>query len=81
MTKGLTCVDPHVVLVVGGACETPPTAGLGAHVWSLTGVGPDMHLADVGGGEGAPAALERTLKGLLTCNRGVEVSQPTFPFP
>lgn len=53
---------PHVVLEVGGAGEAPPAALLLAHVGPLPGVGADVHLADVGGGEGAATALERTLE-------------------
>ena len=62
----LTCVDPHVVLVVGGAGEAAPAGGLGAHVGPLTCVRPDVNLTDVGGGERAATAFKRTLERLLT---------------
>lgn len=67
MCTFLTCVYPHVVLVVGGAGEASSAAGLGAHVGPLPRMGADVDLADVGGGEGAPTALERALERLLTC--------------
>lgn len=58
---------PHVVLVVSGAGERTAAAGLGAVVRPLTGVCPDVNLADVGGGEGPAAAFDRTFKGLFAC--------------
>lgn len=76
---------PHVVLVVGGAGEGTTAAGLGAVVRPLAGVCSDVNLADVGGGEGPAAALDRTFKGLFTCrernstslqmNRVIEIVQ------
>jgi len=62
-------VYPHVVLVVGGAGERAPAAGLGAVVRPLPGVRSDVDFADVGGGERPAAALHRTFKRLLSCGR------------
>lgn len=53
-----TCVDAHVILVVGGAGEATATVGLRAGVGPLARVGAHMYLADIGRGEGAATALE-----------------------
>lgn len=42
-----TCVDAHVVLVVGGAGEAAATVGLGAGVGPLACVGAHVYLADI----------------------------------
>lgn len=60
-----TCMDPHVVLVIGGAGEGAAAAGLGAVVRPLARVRPDVNFADVGRGEGAAAAFHWALEGLL----------------
>lgn len=60
-----TCMDPHVVLVIGGAGEGAAAAGLGAVVRPLPRVRPDVNFADVGRGEGAAAAFHWALEGLL----------------
>lgn len=65
----LTCVYPHVVLVVGGAGERAPAAGLGAVVRPLAGVRPDVNLADVGGGERPATTFDRAFKRLLSCRQ------------
>lgn len=62
-----TCVDSHVVLVIGGAGEAPPAVGLWTHVRTLARVRSDVNLADVGGGKRAATALKRALEGTLTC--------------
>lgn len=62
-----TCVDSHVVLVVGGTGEAPATARLWTHVGPLARVRPDVNLADVGCGKGAATAHEGALEGTLTC--------------
>lgn len=59
-------MNPHVVLVVGGAGEGSPAAGLSAVVRPLSGVRADVNLADVGGGERPSAALNRTFEWLLS---------------
>lgn len=58
-------MDPHVVLVIGGAGEGAAAAGLGAVVRPLPRVRPDVNFADVGRGEGAAAAFHWALEGLL----------------
>lgn len=60
---------PHMVLVVGGTGERPPTARLGAVVRPLPGVCSDVNFADVGGGKRPAAALDWTFKRLLSCRR------------
>lgn len=62
----VTCVYPHVVLVVGSAGERSPAGRLRTQVRPLARVRARVNLADVGRGEGTPAALERTFKRLLT---------------
>ena len=42
-----TCMDAHVVLVVGGAGEATATVGLGAGVGPLARVGAHVYLADI----------------------------------
>lgn len=42
-----TCMDAHVILVVGGTGEATATVGLGAGVGSLACVGAHMYLADI----------------------------------
>lgn len=42
-----TCVDAHVILVVGGAGEAAAAVGLGAGVGPLACVGAHMYLADI----------------------------------
>lgn len=64
----LTCVNPHVVLVVGGAGEGAAAARLGAVVRTLSGVRSDVDFADVGGGEGPATALDGTFEGLFSCS-------------
>lgn len=63
----LTCVDSHVVLVIGGAGEAPPAVGLWTHVGTLTRVRSDVNLEDVGGGKRAATARKQALEGSLTC--------------
>lgn len=43
----LPCMDPHVIFVVGGAGKGTTAAGLGAVVWPLARVRPNVHLPDV----------------------------------
>lgn len=62
-----TCVDAHVVLVVGGTGEATATVGLGAGVRPLACVGAYMYLADIRRGEGAAAALKRAPERAFTC--------------
>lgn len=62
-----TCVDAHVVLVVGGTREAAATVGLGAGVGPLARVGAHVYLADIGCGEGAAAALEGAPERAFTC--------------
>lgn len=42
-----TCVDAHMILVVGGAGEATATVGLGAGVGPLACVGAHMYLSDI----------------------------------
>lgn len=65
----LTRVYPHMVLVVGGAGERAPAAGLGAVVRPLAGVSPDVNLANVGGGERPATTFDRAFKRLLSCRQ------------
>lgn len=55
-----TCMDAHVILVVGGTGEATTTVGLGAGVGPLACVGTHMYLPDVRCGKGAATALKRT---------------------
>lgn len=66
-----TCVNAHVILVVGGAGEATATVGLGAGVGPLARVGAHMYLADIRCGEGAAAALEGAPEWAFTCGDGV----------
>lgn len=63
----LTCVDSHVVLVIGGTGEAPSAVGLRTHVWPLACMRSDVNLADVGCGKGAATAHKGALEGTLTC--------------
>lgn len=63
---------PHVVLVVGGAGERAPTAGLGAVVRSLSGVRSDVNFTDVGSCKRSAAAFDRAFKRLLSCREGTK---------
>lgn len=63
----LTCVDSHVVLVVGGTGEAPSAVGLRTHVRPLACMRSDVNLADVGCGKGAATAHKGALEGTLTC--------------
>lgn len=65
-----TCVDAHVILVVGGAGEATATVGLGAGVGPLACVGAHMYLADVRRGERAATALKRAPEWAFTCADG-----------
>lgn len=65
-----TCMDSHVVLVVGGTTEPSPTVGLRANIRSFTSVCPDVDLAYIGGGERAATAFKRASEGTLTFTRG-----------
>lgn len=77
-----TCVDSHVVLVVGGAGEAPAAARLWTHVGPLARVRPDVNLADVGRGKGAATAHEGALEGTLTCmDRAMWVRPATMQPP
>lgn len=42
-----TCMDAHVILVVGGTGKATATVGLRAGVGPLARVGAHMHLADI----------------------------------
>lgn len=66
-----TCVDAHMILVVGGAGEAAATVGLGAGVGPLACVGAHVYLADIRCGEGAAAALEGAPERAFTCGDGV----------
>lgn len=46
-TSWPTCMDAHMILVVGGAGEATTTVGLGAGVGPLACVGAHMYLADI----------------------------------
>lgn len=77
-----TCVDSHVVLVVGGTGEAPAAARLWTHVGPLARVRPDVNLADVGRGKGAATAHEGALEGTLTCmDRAMWVRPATMQPP
>lgn len=65
-----TCVDAHVILVIGGAGEAAATVGLGAGVGPLARVGAHMYLADIRRGEGAATALEGASERAFTCGDG-----------
>lgn len=66
-----TCVDAHVILVVGGTGEATATVGLRAGVGPLACVGAHMYLADIRCGEGAATALEGAPEWAFTCGDGV----------
>lgn len=72
----LTCVNPHMVLVISGAGERASAGGLGAVVRPLSSVCSDMNFADVGRGERPAAAFHRALKGLLSCNQRRKTKPP-----
>lgn len=42
-----TCVNPHVVFVVGGAGKSSSTVGFRAVVWPLTSVCSDVNLSNI----------------------------------
>lgn len=65
-----TCMDAHVILVVGGAGEASAAVGLGAGVGPLARVGAHMYLADVRRGEGAATALEGAPEWAFACGDG-----------
>lgn len=62
-----TCMDAHVILVVGGTGEATATVGFRAGVGPFARMGAHMDLADVGCGKGAAAALKRTPEWAFTC--------------
>lgn len=66
-----TCMDAHVVLVVGGAGEAAATVRLRAGVGPLACVGAHVYFTDVRCGEGAAAALEGAPEWAFTCEHGV----------
>lgn len=57
MTRGPTRVNPHMVLVIGGTGERPPTAGLGTEVRPLSRMCSNVNFANVGGGKRPAAAF------------------------
>lgn len=61
-----TCVNSHMVLIVGGTREASPAVGLRTNVRPLPCVCPDVDLTDVGGGERAATAFKRAFEGTLT---------------
>lgn len=63
-----TCVDPDVVLVVGGAGKSPTTSLLITDVRPLSSVCADVYFPYVGGGKGSLTSLKGALKGALTLN-------------
>lgn len=60
--KTSTCVDPHVIFVIGGTCKSSSTAGFGAVVRPLTSVSTDVDFTNVGSGERSPTAFKWTFK-------------------
>lgn len=61
-----TCVDPDVVLVVGGAGESPTTSLFITDVGPLSSVCADVYFPNVGGGKGALTSLKWALKGAFS---------------
>lgn len=57
-----TCVDPHVIFVIGGTCKGSSTARFGAVVRPLARVSTDVDFANVGSGERSPTAFKWTFK-------------------
>lgn len=68
MNSEHTCVDPDVVLVVGGAGKSPTTSLLITDVRPLSSVCADVYFPYVGGGKGSLTSLKGALKGALTLN-------------
>ena len=59
-------MDPHVVLVIGGAGKGSTTLRLVADVGPLPRMRADVYFADVGRSEALIAAFKRTLEGPLS---------------
>lgn len=57
-----TCVNPHVVFVIGGTCKGPSTVGFRAVVRPLACVSTDVDFTNVGCGERSPTAFKWTFK-------------------
>lgn len=59
-------MNPHMVLVIGGAGERPPTAGLRAVVRPLPRMCSDVNFANVGRGERPATAVNWALERLFS---------------